>query len=148
MVPYRPAEAQTILTRLSQAEGVSGRFDRAVVAAFAGRGVRRGELLRLRHGDVDLDGGVVIVTRLLRRFELTSEDEVLLERYLGSAAAVDGYAATTVVGRRSALRSWTWGVAVRGCSARIIRTGGGTRSRPSCSPPGWTSTPPSGCSGM
>ena len=76
-----------------------------MVAAFAGTGVRRGELLRLRHGDVDLDGGVVTVTRLLRRFELTSEDEVLLERHLGSAAAVDGNAATTVVGRRSALRS-------------------------------------------
>ncbi|MFP4235870.1 MAG: tyrosine-type recombinase/integrase [Nitriliruptoraceae bacterium] len=46
------------------------------------------------------------MTRLLRRFELTSEDEALLDRYLAHAAAVQGYAATTIVGRRSALRSF------------------------------------------
>ena len=42
----------------------------------------------------------------MRRFELTSDDEQLLTRYLAHAAAVDGYAATTIVQRRTALRSF------------------------------------------
>jgi hypothetical protein len=36
----------------------------------------------------------------MRRFELTSDDGLLLERYLAHAAAVDGYAATTIVQRK------------------------------------------------
>lgn len=42
----------------------------------------------------------------MRRFELTPDDEQLLARYLAHAAAVDGYAATTIVQRRTALRSF------------------------------------------
>ncbi len=42
----------------------------------------------------------------MRRFELTPDDEQLLARYLAYAAAVDGYAATTIVQRRTALRSF------------------------------------------
>ncbi len=42
----------------------------------------------------------------MRRFELTTDDEQLLARYLAYAAAVDGYAATTIVQRRTALRSF------------------------------------------
>ena len=36
----------------------------------------------------------------MRRFELTTDDGLLLERYLAHAAAVDGYAATTIVQRK------------------------------------------------
>ncbi len=51
----------------------------------------------------------------MRRFEVTADDEQLLARYLAHAAAVDGYAATTIVQRRSALRSFfAW-----------LRSGGG-----------------------
>ena len=42
----------------------------------------------------------------MRRFEVTADDEQLLARYLAHAAAVDGYAATTIVQRRTALRSF------------------------------------------
>ncbi len=42
----------------------------------------------------------------MRYFEVTADDEQLLARYLAHAAAVDGYAATTIVQRRTALRSF------------------------------------------
>jgi len=91
VVPYRPAEAQAILTRLSQAEGVSGRFDQAVVATVAGTGVRRGELLRLRVGDLDLDAGLVTVTDehgRKRQVPIRLETAVVLAGYLGQVRPV------------------------------------------------------------
>ena len=50
--------------------------------------------------------GVVVLTGGMRRFEVGAVHELLLERYLAYAAAVDGYAATTIVQRRTALRGF------------------------------------------
>jgi site-specific recombinase XerD len=60
-VPYRPDEAERILEQLRHARNLGQRFDLAVVATFAGTGVQRRELLRLRTGDLDLDAGVLMV---------------------------------------------------------------------------------------
>ena len=58
-----------------------------------------------RWTDAQLVGPMVLVSAAtMRRFEVGAEDERLLERYLKYAAAVDGYAATTIVQRRTALR--------------------------------------------
>ena len=60
-VPYRPDEADRILEQLRAVRDLGYRFDLAVVATFAGTGVRRRELVRLRTGDLDLDAGVLTV---------------------------------------------------------------------------------------
>ncbi len=60
-VPYRPDEAERILEQLRAVSDLGYRFDLAVVATFAGTGVRRRELVRLRTGDLDLDAGVLTV---------------------------------------------------------------------------------------
>ncbi len=60
-VPYRPDEAERILEQLRHARNLEQRFDLAVVATFAGTGIQRRELLRLRTGDLDLDARVLTV---------------------------------------------------------------------------------------
>lgn len=61
LVPYRPDEADRILEQLRAVRDLGHRFDLAVVATFAGTGIQRRELVRLRTGDLDLDAGVLTV---------------------------------------------------------------------------------------
>ncbi len=61
LVPYRPDEAERILEQLRHARDLEQRFDLAVVATFAGTGIQRRELLRLRTRDLDLDADVLTV---------------------------------------------------------------------------------------
>jgi site-specific recombinase XerD len=80
----RDEELRRVIAACDRDKSFEGRRDAAIILAFAGSGIRRGELLGLTSADVDLDGGTLRVTGKGSRTRLAGIGPI-------AASAIDRY---------------------------------------------------------